>query len=85
MALKSELEIGTPSRMKRGDVPELIELVPRIWNVAALLGSPEFESTIRPGLCPCNAWSKPAAGTLSNFSALTVATEPAIVPFLRVP
>ena len=85
MALKSELVIGTPSRMKRGAVPEFIELVPRIWNEAAFEGSPEFESTIRPGLCPCNAWSKPAAGTLSSFSLLTVDTEPAIVPFLRTP
>ena len=50
MALKSLLEMGTPSRMKRGAVPELIELVPRIWNVAAFEGSPEFDNTISPGL-----------------------------------
>ena len=50
IALKSELEIGTPSRMNSGAVPELMELVPRIWNVAAFEGSPELDHTIRPGL-----------------------------------
>ena len=85
MVLKSELAMGTPSRINSGDVPELIEFVPRIWNTAALLGSPELEMTDNPGVCPCNAWSKPAAGTFSIFSAFTVDTEPAIVPFLRTP
>ena len=83
--MKSELEIATPSNIKRGSFPELIEFVPRIRKVAALLGSPESESTINPGACPCSAWSKLGAGTSSIFSAFTVDTEPAIVPFLRTP
>ena len=77
--------MGTPSRINNGEVPELIEFVARIWNVAALLGSPELEITVIPGVIPCNAWSNPPAGIFSNFSALTVETEPAIVPFLRTP
>ena len=85
IVLKSELEIGTPSNINRGEVPELMEFVPRIWNVEAALGSPEPDITISPGVCPCSAWSKPAAGTFSNFSDFTVDTEPAIVPFLRTP
>ena len=85
MVLKSLLSIGTPSRMNRGDVPELMEFVPRIWNVEALLGSPELEITDKPGAWPCNAWSKLGAGTFSIFSAFTIDTEPAIVPFLRTP
>ena len=83
--LKSELEMGTPSRIKSGDLPELIELVPRIWKVAALLGSPDELITCRPVLCPCSAWSKLAAGTFSIFSDFTDETEPAMVPFLRTP
>ena len=83
--LKSELEIGTPSRIKSGDLPELIELVPRIWKVAALLGSPEEEMTCKPVLCPCKAWSKLAAGTFSIFSDFTADTEPAMVPFFLTP
>ena len=83
--LKSELEIGTPSRMNRGALPELMELVPRIWKEAALLGSPEEAMTCRPVLCPCSAWSKLAAGTFSIFSAFTADTEPAIVPFFLTP
>ena len=83
--LKSELEIGTPSRIKRGALPELMELVPRIWKVAALLGSPEEAMTCKPVLCPCKAWSKLAAGTFSIFSAFTAETEPAMVPFFLTP
>ena len=52
MALKSDAEIGMPSRMKRGEVPELMELVPRIWKDAVALGSPELDSTIRPVAFP---------------------------------
>lgn len=47
--LKSELEITTPSRTKSGSVPELIEFVPRMVMMVASLGSPELESTVRPG------------------------------------
>ena len=52
MALKSLAEIGRPSRMNRGAVPALMELVPRIWNDAVALGSPELESTIKPVAFP---------------------------------
>ena len=48
MVLKSLAEMATPSRMYRGAVPELIELVPRMVIVADWLGSPEDESTVRP-------------------------------------
>ena len=85
IVLKSLLEMGTPSSMNKGEVPEVMELVPRIWKAAALLGSPELDITISPGVCPCRAWSKPAAGTLSIFSAFIVETEPVTVPFLRTP
>ena len=85
IVLKSELSMGTPSRMKSGEVPELIEFVPRIWKTAALLGSPELEMTDRPGAWPCSAWSKAAVGVSANFSALTVETEPVMEPFLRTP
>ena len=54
IVLKSALEIGTPSKINKGEVPELIELVPRIWKTAALLGSPELEITDNPGVCPCS-------------------------------
>ena len=83
--LKSELSMGTPSNINSGDVPELIELVPRIWNDAALLGSPDTAVTCNPGVFPCSAWSNPAVGTFSIDSPLTVHTEPAIVPFFLVP
>lgn len=52
MALKSELEMGIPSRMYRGAVPELMEFVPRMVNVAATLGSPVLDMTVRPGQFP---------------------------------
>ena len=54
IVLKSALEIGTPSKINNGAVPELIEFVPRIWKTAALLGSPELEITDNPGVCPCS-------------------------------
>ena len=52
IVLKSDAEIATPSRMYRGAVPELMELVPRIVIVAEELGSPVFERTVRPATCP---------------------------------
>ena len=66
-------------------MPELIEFMPRIIIVADVLGSPELESTVRPGTCPWMAWSNAAVGVFSTFSALTVDTDPAMVPFLRTP
>ena len=55
MALKSLADIGSPSRIKRGAVPALIEFVPRIWKVAVALGSPVFDITIRPVALPWRA------------------------------
>ena len=81
IALKSDAEITMPSRTKSGSVPALIEFVPRMVSSADLLGSPELESTVRPGTCPCSAWSKAAVGVVSIFSAFTVETDPAMVPF----
>ena len=85
MDVKSEAEICTPSRIKRGDTPEFMEFIPLIRNDAVALGSPELEMTDSPGAFPCRAWSKLAAGTSFRISDLTVATDPAMVPFLRTP
>ena len=48
MVLKSDAEMATPSRMYRGAVPELMELVPRMTIVADALGSPLEERTVSP-------------------------------------
>jgi len=85
IALKSPLEIGMPSMMNNGVVPELMELVPRMENTAGALGSPDCDNTVNPVAWPCSAWSKLGAGTSASFSDFTVDTEPAIVPFLRTP
>ena len=55
IALKSDAEIGMPSKINSGAVPELMELMPRIWNEATALGAPELESTVSPGALPCSA------------------------------
>ena len=82
---KSDAEIGVPSRMNKGSVSALMELIPRIWKLAGALGSPEFCNTVKPVAFPCRAWSKLATGAFSRTSPLTTDTEPVMVPFLRVP
>ena len=55
MELNSEAEMAAPSRMYSGAVPELMEFDPRMSMVAAALGSPEEDRTVRPGTCPWRA------------------------------
>lgn len=62
-------------------MPELIELVPRMAGCGlARLTESEYRQTRNPTL---KGLTKAAAGVSSIFSALTVDTEPAMVPFLR--
>ena len=84
-ALKSDAVITVPSSTYRGSVPELMELVPLMVIFTGSLGSPELAMTVRPATCPWSAWSKAAVGASASFSELTVATDPATVPFLRTP
>ena len=48
IALKSDDEMGIPSRMKRGEVPEFMEFVPLILKLEDALGSPVLDRTVRP-------------------------------------
>ena len=48
IAEKSSAEIAIPSNINKGEVPALIEFVPRIWNDADALGSPESDITCKP-------------------------------------
>ena len=81
--LKSALEMGTPSKINNGAVPELIELVPRIWNTAAFTGFTGVRNDRQAGTLSLQASLKLAHH--SSVSDLTVETEPAMVPFLRTP
>ena len=49
IALKSLPEIGIPSIINNGLVPELMEFVPLIEKEAGALGSPDLANTVNPG------------------------------------
>ena len=78
--------ISEPSRIYSGVVDALIEVTPRIRIETLADGSPEEVNTCKPETCPWRASPILAIGRCSNLSALTVSTDPAIVPnFLADP
>ena len=85
IAEKSSDETATPSRINKGSVPALIELIPRILKLATAPGSPLLDKTCNPEACPCSAWSKLGVGTASMILSFTTDIEPVVVPFLRTP
>ena len=74
-----------PSISTRALPPAPIEVVPRILNVAPLVGLPSTIFRLRLGNAPCNILVSVGAGLLSNTSALTCATAPVRFNFFWVP
>ena len=75
-AVKIDEGTGLPSSTNRGSVPALIEFTPRIRIEIVSLGSPEFDHTCSPAICPWRASPTLAVGAFWSSFAPTVVAEP---------